>query len=336
MPNRALRMITMKTVRPSGICRSVLLTLLTGGAIALMAGQGPATPPAAAQAPAEWSERAKSFGELEWITRPSRDAVMSFTIPVEIREIVAKPGQRVKQGDLLIRARDGDALAAVEVQRVRAGNTGPIGNARAAVDSADTRYKRILEADKDKATNQQEVDDRRVQLDAARSQLANAENEHREEEAKLKQLIEQAARYRLDAPFDGVIESVIVEAGSSIEPPNPVLRIVNIDTLWIDLPTPTEITLSKNLKAGDKAWVLLDVPGGWMSEGKIVYVSPIADAAAATRRVRIEVVNSRGLPPGTRARVRFDKPEGFLAGGQRQVDEPAAQRGGSADAGVKK
>jgi len=256
----------------------------------------------------EWAERAKAFSDLEWITRPSRDATMSFTIPIEVRELLVQPGDRVKKGDVLIRARDGDAVAAMETQRVRVTNTGPLDSAKAAVDSAQTRYDRILEANKEKATNQQEIDDRRVQLDAARAQLLNAANDLKEEAARLKQLEEALARYRLDAPFDGTIESILVEAGSSIEPPNPVLRIVNIDVLWIDLPAPTELTLSRALKSGDPAWVMLDVPGSQVAQGSILYVSPVADAAAGTRRVRIEVPNPKHFPPGTRARVRFDKP----------------------------
>lgn len=238
---------------------------------------------------------------------------MSFTISVEVRDIPVKPGQRVKMGEVLVKARDGDAVAALESQKIRVANMGPIDSAKASVDSAQTRYDRIREADLEKATNRQEVDDRRVQLDAAKAQLVNAEAEHKEEAARLKQLEEQVARYRLEAPFDGVVESMLVESGSSIEPPNPVLRIVNVDVLWIDLPTPTDLTLSKGLKGGDPAWVMFDVPGGWVAQGEVLYVSPVADAAAATRRVRVAVANPKQYPPGTRARVRFEKPEGFAA-----------------------
>lgn len=307
---------------------------VAGFALSLMGGQGPAQPPATAAAPSpspDWAERSKAFSDLEWITRPSRDATMSFTIPVEIRDLPVQPGDRVKKGDVLIRARDGDALAAVETQKVRVANTGPLDSAKASVDSAKTRYERILEANKEKATNQQEMDDRRVQLDAAKAQLLNAENDRREEAAKLKQLEESLARYRLDAPFDGVIESILVESGSSIEPPNPVLRIVNIDSLWIDLPAPTDLTLKRALKSGDPAWVMLDVPGAKVTQGKVLYVSPVADAAAATRRVRVELPNPSQYPPGTRARVRFDRPDvtAVVEAGDRQA---AAAPG----AGVKK
>ncbi|MFT3686672.1 MAG: efflux RND transporter periplasmic adaptor subunit [Phycisphaerales bacterium] len=315
----------MTNRRASGVF--LCLSLAAGTvAIASTAAQPASGAPAASTSKvvesAEWAQRAAAFGDLEWITRPSRDATMSFTLPVEIREIPAQPGQRVKAGDLLVRARDADIVAAVESQRVRVGNNGPVDAAKASVDSASTRYQRILEANGERATNQQEVDDRRVQLDAARAQLVNAENEHKEEVAKLKQLEESLARYRLQAPFDGVVESVVVDSGSSIEPPNPVLRIVNIDVLWIELPTPTDLTLSKDLKAGAPAWVLLDVPGGWVARGEVLYVSPVADAAAATRRVRVSLPNPKQLPPGTRARVRFDKPEGFVA------DGPLPQGGG--------
>lgn len=331
MPNRALRMTAMKTAGASGFFRSMIIAL--GVAVPLANADGLAPQPASPAVPtagADWADRAKAFSDLEWITRPSRDATMSFTISIEVRELAVKPGDRVKQGDVLIRARDSDALAAVETQRIRVTNTGPLDSARAAVDSAQTRYDRILEANKEKATNQQEIDDRRVQLDAARAQLLNAANDLKEEAARLRQLEESLARYRLDAPFDGTIESILVESGSSIEPPNPVLRIVNIDALWIDLPAPTELTLSRGLKSGDPAWVLLDVPGSYVAVGTILYVSPVADAAAGTRRVRIEVPNPKQFPPGTRARVRFEKPAAVPAA------DRSAGDGSDQAAGVKK
>jgi len=252
---------------------------------------------------------------------------MSFTIAVEVRELPVRPGDRVKKGDILIRARDGDAVAALVAQQVRVDNLGPLNSAQAAVDSAQVRYDRILEAKAENATNPQEVDDRRVQLAAAKAQLLNAQNDLKEEAARLKQLEESLVRYRLEAPFDGVVESLIVEVGSSIEPPNPVLRIVNIDTLWIDLPTPTDLTLSRKLKSGDPAWVMLDVPGGKVMQGKVLYVSPVADAAAATRRVRVEVPNPDQYPPGTRARVRFDRPEGAAVAGTPVAQATPARRG---------
>ncbi|MBY0309038.1 MAG: hypothetical protein K2Q09_09880, partial [Phycisphaerales bacterium] len=116
----------MQTGRTSGVFLCLFVAAGTAVAVweppaaASSSRVPPTAPPGVAQPlTAGWNERASAFGDLEWITRPSRDATMSFTSPVEVREILAQPGARVKTGQLLVRARDGDIVAAVEAQRVR-------------------------------------------------------------------------------------------------------------------------------------------------------------------------------------------------------------------------
>jgi RND family efflux transporter MFP subunit len=259
-----------------------------------------------------YGEVATSFGGWEWVSRPSKDAVMSFTITAEIAEIRAVGGQRVRAGEVMIRARDEEAQAGLAVQRVRASNDALVASARASVDLAEVRFKRIKEADAQNAASPQEIDERRVAVDAARAALANAERQLEEERKRLVQLEEQAKRYAIEAPFDGIVEAVAMDVGQAVEPPAPVIRVVAVDPMWVDLPVPTGETLGLGmgggLKPGAKAWGLIDVPGAPVLEGTVLYVSPVADAAAETRRVRVELKNPQMLPPGTRARVRFTAP----------------------------
>jgi RND family efflux transporter MFP subunit len=251
---------------------------------------------------------AAAFGGWEWVTRPSKDAVMSFTITAEIAEIRAVGGQRVRAGEVMIRARDEEANAGLAVQRVRANNDAPVASAKASLDLAEVRFKRIKEADAQNAASPQEIDERRVAVDAARAALANAERQLEEERKRLVQLEEQAKRYVIEAPFDGIVEAVAMDVGQAVEPPAPVIRVVAVDPMWVDLPVPTSETMGLALKPGARAWGMLDVPGAPVLEGTVLYVSPVADAAAETRRVRVELKNPQMLPPGTRARVRFTAP----------------------------
>ncbi len=297
---------TPHTNRPAIICALALtLTLLPSTSPTLAQTNTPAPPP---DPTSTYATKAPDFADLEWVTRPSRDAVMSFTITAEIRELPVKAGQRVKEGDLLVRAREAEALAGLAVQRVRANNTAPVDSARANVDLAEVRYKRILEADAQGASNPQEIDERRVAVDAAKAALANAQKNLLEEAERLVQLQEQAKRYRIEAPFDGIVESIVMDVGQTVESPQPVLRIVNVDQLWIDLPVPTHQTITLNLAPNTPAWAMLDLPDTPVLKGRVLYVSPVADAAAETRRVRVELPNPTALPPGTRARVRFSPP----------------------------
>lgn len=274
-----------------------------GGSLA--AGPKPAAPPSA-----DWNRRAASFGGHEWVTRPSRDSIMGFAFPIEIDAIPVAGGQLVKKGDVLVRGRDAEVAAALEVQRVRAANDAPVQNATSALQLAELRYNNTKNARDLGGSNQSEFDERRIAWEAAKSALLNAEMQLKEERGRVAQLERQLERYALRAPFDCVVEIVAGELGQAVDIQQPVVRVVAIDPLWIDVPTPTEETLRLGLKEGSPASVLLDVPdaggpGAPARAGRVLYVSPVVDAAG-TRRVRVEVPNPTLLPAGTRAKVRFD------------------------------
>ncbi len=259
----------------------------------------------------EWLTRSAAFGGHEWVTRPSRDAVIGFTIPMEIEKIEVVGGQVVKEGQILARGREGEAVASLEVQRVRAANTGPVDNALAALELAQIRLDAAEKAMRQDAFGQSEYEERRVAVVSARAALVNAQAQTQEEIKRIKQLEEQVERYRLRARFDGIVEMIVGDAGTSVDIQQPVVRLVGIDPLWIDVPVPTAETLSANLQLGSPAWVLLDVPEPVRSkaagQGRVLYVSPVVDASGA-RRVRVELPNPNLLPAGTRARVRFSPP----------------------------
>jgi multidrug resistance efflux pump len=109
---------------------------------------------------------------------------------------------------------------------------------------------------------------------------------------------------RLTAPIDGRVEEVSVEAGESVGTLGPVVRIVQNDPLWIDVPV--SITQALDLKLGQDAWVTF--PGATADaspNGRIINISAVADAASETLRIRIEVPNPQKRPAGERVAVAF-------------------------------
>lgn len=292
----------------------------------------PGVPPAAvakapevAKAVDGWAERGARFGGTEWVTRPSRDAAMGFTLAQEIQAILIKSGDRVKSGQVLARAREGELLASIEVQRARSKNDTEVQNAAATLELAQSRFEAATRAKQDEALNQAEFDERRVGLVTAKITLDAAKRRLEEEGLRLVQLEKQAERYRVEAPFDGIIDTVAADVGQTATENQPIIRLVNIDSLWVDVPIPTEQTIELGLTSGHPAWALLDLPGDpVVLTARVLYVSPVADSASQTRRVRIEAPNPQLLPAGTRARVRFTAPEStwligpvLKAGGER-------------------
>lgn len=276
--------------------------------------QGPASAvemPRATAARTPAALASSAFGGEQCVARASRASTLGFTFPVEIAEVFVKGGQKVKAGDRLVRARDEDFVAQRDLQKIIAESDLEIQRAKATLDQAQVEF----QAQEDLVTKNKGT--ARIEFDRAKAQVVFREVEYelakREREQQKVQLIareSQLQRYTLRAPFDGEIDSVLVDLGEVKRETDAVLRIVAIDPLWLDVPTPTAETITLALKPGSPAWVLLDVPGEpEVVRGKVIEVGAEADPGSGTRRVRVELGNPRSYPAGLTAWVRFTEPK---------------------------
>jgi multidrug efflux pump subunit AcrA (membrane-fusion protein) len=280
---------------------------------------------------ATWNEVSDAFGGAKAATKPSRDVTMAFTFPTEVRELSVHGGERVKQGDVLVRARDADVTAALEQQRVRSGSRLSIELAEKQQELADIRYAKIMEVG-ESGSSQMEREERRVEKEAAALQLQQAIMSFDEEQYKLAQLEGSYERYRLEAPFDGIVEDVMIEVGQAVRETDPAVRIVNTDVLELEANATTDTTIRLQLKPGAPAWVLMDLGGRpVLAVGKVKYVSPVANSVSRTQRVNVELENPAGWPAGMQAQVVFEEPGAAFA--KYQWDGGAAETAQSARSG---
>jgi RND family efflux transporter MFP subunit len=257
--------------------------------------------------------------------RASRDATLSFTFPAEVAKVLVKGGQRVKQGQPLVIGRDDDVRAQRDLQKSQADSDLDIQKAQTGVDQAQVEFDSWQKMDRKIAGNQLEYDRARTTLAARKVELDIAKLQKGQASIQLALRQAQLDRYTLNAPFDGIIDNVVVEVGEVKKDTEPVLKIVATDPLWIDVAAGTDQTITLGLKAGDKAWVVLGLPGEpAVHEGKIVEIGAEADFAAKTRRVRVELANAEGWPAGLGAWVRFTPPEGEWA--KRMAPSKKAER----------
>ena len=256
----------------------------------------------------EW---ARSFGGFRVYADPAQDAVMGFAFPTEVREILVKGGERVKAGDLLVRARDGEAVAALKFQRLRADNEWEVRAAANALELAEIEFRAMERAHQGGSGTQQEYDRVKNALENARITLEAAKMRLEEQRIGVERFEAELERFRLTAPFNGIVQSIDVSVGHAMGDSQPVIRVVDIDRLRLMVPTPTREVLSLNLKPGDKAWVVMNLPGEpTVLVGEVTEVSPVADAPTQQLRVKVEVANPDGRPAGVLSWVRFTAPEG--------------------------
>jgi membrane fusion protein (multidrug efflux system) len=256
------------------------------------------------------------------VSRPSQDATMGFPQPTMVREIASHGGAQVKKGQLLVRGDDAEDAAVLRLQEIRAGQPLAVQRAKAAMDLANVEYERLKTVESRGASGVQEVERARLSAEVARIDHLTAINNQEQEELQVQRLRARLDRLRLSAPFDGVVDQIMVDVGQSVSEQDKIIRVVQIDPLRIDVNTPTSDPASATVKVGDPAWVLCDVGGAAiLTEGRVVEVAPTVEAASRTRRVRVELANPKNENPGSEGQllsgqavwVRYSEPSETVA-----------------------
>lgn len=268
----------------------------------------PTSPPAA---PGLTPAQISSFGGDKCLTRPSRDSTMGFAAPTRITEVLVKGGDDVKKGQLLLRGDDLEDTLVVQLQKIRADTDLPVQKAVKTAELAKVEFERTQDAFNKAAASKQDLDRAKLTWESSEIDAAQAKQQQEQEELQVKRLDERVNKLRVYAPFDGQVDIVMMDVGQSVSETDKIIRVVNVDPIWMDVPTPTARLNELTIKVGDPAWVLMDLPGdAQVLLGKVIEVSPVADSSSATRRIRVEVSNKARRVPGVQAWVRFSEPTG--------------------------
>lgn len=206
-------------------------------------------------------------------TEADKRAVLATRAAGIIAELPVKQGDHVKQGDLILALNAEDKPAAVETAK-------QVVKQREAELVAAQR----LAKSGNLAT---------LQLDTAVSAVALAKSQLELAQAELD-------RTRIFAPFNGVVDKVPVELGSSVMQGGEVATLLSLDPVLVRGEI-SERDLT-HIKTGDSAEALL-VNGGKV-EGTVRYISREASATTRTFRIEIAIPNpDNRIPAGMTAEI---------------------------------
>lgn len=235
-----------------------------------------------------------------------------------LKELAVRPGDQVKQGQLVARIDDTQARLAMDqaelelkIAEQEARNELKVQSSLKAAAVARAEWKRATESIEkyDKSISQTELD--RLRLAAEQAELQADQARHEVEVARLTAELKQnaldQARYEVDrravlAPINGTIVEVADNVGEWVQPGTTIMRIVRLDRLRVecfaaaaaveDIEPGTPVVLRMNA-AGDSTKTFA---------GVVTFISPEIDPVSGQVRVWAEVDNPQlKLRPGVTA-----------------------------------
>jgi RND family efflux transporter MFP subunit len=244
-------------------------------------------------------------GGIRAITKPSADVAQSFVQPGRIAGVHFKEGDAVKAGQALVQQDDAAEQVLLAQLRAQSEDMTQIRASEASLAQKKVDLQKLEKAAASNAATALEVEHAKLDVTIAQLSLDLARFEHEQAGRKYQEQKIRVENMQLKSPIDGYIEKIEVEVGESVNTTIEVIRVVQVDPLWIDAPVP--LAQAVGLKAGMTARVELAESGkkGSIGEGRISFVGAVADAASGTLRVKIEVPNKARRPAGEHVLVSF-------------------------------
>jgi len=241
---------------------------------------------------------------LQGITAPNADITLSFVVAGRVSDVLVQPGTMVEKDQLLVHLYDQPEKIQCQQLKMLSEDRTKIQAAQAELAQKQVDLKKLEQAKAKGAASLWEVEHLFLNVRIAELSLKSAVLEQQQYRQRYDHASSQLVRMRLAAPIDGLVEEVNVEVGESIGTLGPVVRVVQNDPLWIDVPVP--MAQARDLKLGQDAWITF--PGATSDaspNGRIINISAVADAASETLGIRIEVPNPLKRPAGERVAVAF-------------------------------
>lgn len=219
-------------------------------------------------------------------------------INARITEVRVSDGERVSEGDTLVRLRDDDIREQLNQARFDYEiASAQLRQAQANLRRLEAQYERTkqlaemnLEAQLELETIQADIDEAEATVDLAESQRERAASQVNQQESNLENTV-------VRAPIDGVVGNRNAEVGQSINPNTQLFRIGDIENMRIFV-TLTE-SMSNVIEPGNRAELISPDDEGNRTVATVARISPFLDPVTHTTIAELEVESNDGsLRPG--------------------------------------
>ena len=247
---------------------------------------------------------ASALGQAyDWITAPSQDVELGFVTPGRIGDVFVRQGDKVKQGDTLAKLDDSAEQAATEQLRLQSISTINARYAQAQADQKHVDLEKFTELFGKSLATQLEFRNAEVEAKIADLRVELAKFDLEQAVLKYQESNLNLSRMTLKSPIDGMVEKIAAQPGESADKDGKIMRVVNIDPLYIDVP----------ISRGDANRLSLNHPANITFSdtsvhgvGKVIFISAVANSGSDTVAVRIELPNPSLRRAGEPVKIDFN------------------------------
>lgn len=230
----------------------------------------------------------QSVQTVTGITKPSEKRELTISMRGQISEIPVKEGDHVKAGQLIMAEDDRVERAEFDRLTLLAQSTVGVRAATADMKVKEVSLANIRQAYENNASNELELKRAEAEYEVARLSIEKAKEDAaiRQKEADRQAAVLQMMR--INSPINGIVAKLDIGVGEIVDPQKPVCTLVNNTPLWIEAYVPTHD--ASRLKLGQTLQVRYPDEDQWQS-ARVTFFSPMANAAADTRLIRLELDN---------------------------------------------
>ena len=208
------------------------------------------------------------------LTEPLADVEMTSTVPGTVAVIHFGEGAFVEKGEILLELESTSEQLDIQRREVM------VENLKATLDRSEMLLQNTS------SISLEEVDEARSEYQMSLIELEMARD--------------ALAKKRLRAPFTGIVTDLPIEVGEYCEPPQPIVRMVDIRQFYCI--ANIDPYIAAELNVGDPVAYIAGSNfdnGTGRLPGKIVYISPVVEPASGLLRIKAVFMNPDGkIRPG--------------------------------------
>jgi multidrug efflux pump subunit AcrA (membrane-fusion protein) len=222
-----------------------------------------------------------------------------------IKEVLVKPGDMVKKGDILMTEDTELAEAQAALLKAASEAVGAIDHAQYAI-AAKSVIVTQIEGLSLGNTTPRDLTDAKLDRDEAIAEKEKAVEDQSQEKLAYQRQLLKIDHMKLHSPIDGVVEKIGLFAGETVDSNSEkdgAVYVISNQPLFIEIPLRAD--LSAKLKLHDKVDVAFpDKADQWLGS-EVIFIDPTVEPASQTQWVRLSLDNPDNRPSGLNMAVRL-------------------------------